>query len=70
MATAATDVSISTCTPEGEEGFEISRCVILEFLLSRSDVRLIKLGQGNFNGPATGLGIFLKEITLLFTQSY
>lgn len=61
VATASTDVS-SACTPDGEEeGFETSRCVIFEFLSSRSDVRLVKLGQGNFNGPATGLGIFLKE---------
>ena len=62
VATASTDVSISACTPDGEEeGFETSRCVIFEFLSSRSDVRLVKLGQGTFNGPATGLGIFLKE---------
>ena len=61
VVTAATDISTSACTPDAEECFETSRCVMFEFLSSRSDVRLVKLGQGNFNGPATGLEIFLKE---------
>ena len=62
VATATTDVSTSASTPDAEEeGFETSRCVMFEFLSSRSDVRLVKLGQSKFNGPATGLGIFLKE---------
>lgn len=62
VVTAATDVSTSACTPDAEEEcFETSRCVMFEFLSSRSDVKLVKLGQGNFNGPATGLGIFFKE---------
>lgn len=62
VATAATDVSTSASTPDAEEeGSETSRCVMFEFLSSRSDVRLVKLGQGTFNGPATGLGIFFKE---------
>ena len=60
--TAATDVSISACTPDAEEEcIETSRCVVFEFFSSLSDVRLVKLGQENFNGPATGLGILIKE---------
>jgi hypothetical protein len=60
--TAATDLSTSARTPDAEEeGSESSRCVMFEFFSSRSDVRLVKLGQGNFNGPATGLGILIKE---------
>jgi hypothetical protein len=62
VVTAATDVSTSACTPDAEEErFETSRCVMFEFLSSRSDVRLVELGQRNFNGPATGVGILLKE---------
>ena len=62
VATAATDVSTSARTLDGEEeGFETSRCVMFEFLSSRSAVQLVKLGQGIFNGPATGLGIFFGE---------
>ena len=57
MATATTDVSISACTPERKEGFVMP---VFEFLLSRSDVRLVKLGQGNFNDSATGLGDYFK----------
>jgi len=62
VVTAATDISPSASTPDAEEEcFESSRCVIFELISSLSDVRLVKLGQGNFNGPATGLGILTKE---------
>ena len=75
VVTAATDVSTSPCTPDTEkECFETSRCVFFEFSTSLSDVRLVKLGQGNFNGPATGLGILTREgselTTILFFAKY
>ena len=60
--TATIDAGTSASTPDAEEErFETSRCVIFEFFSSLSDVRLVKLGQGSFNGPATGLGILTKE---------
>ena len=62
MATAATDVSTSACTPDAEEeSLETSQCVMFEFISSLSDIRLVNLGQGNFNGPATGFGVLIKE---------
>ncbi|KAF8158416.1 hypothetical protein B0H34DRAFT_797808 [Crassisporium funariophilum] len=62
VAAAATDMSTSAPTPDMEEGsLETSQCVIFEFVNTPSEVRLAKLAQWEFDGPAKGLGIHMEE---------
>jgi len=58
MAVAANDNNASALTPDSEEGSETSRCFLLEFVTTVSDVKLLKLGQWEFDGPAMGNGFF------------
>ncbi|KIM43090.1 hypothetical protein M413DRAFT_26286 [Hebeloma cylindrosporum] len=61
MAVAANDNNASALTPDTEEGSETSRCCLLEFVTTVSDVNLLKLGQWEFEGPATGDGFYEEQ---------
>ena len=61
MAIAANDNNASALTPDTEEGSETSRCFLLEFVTTVSDVKLLKRGQCKFEGPATGDGFFEEQ---------
>ena len=61
MAVAANDNNASALTPDTEEGSETSRCFLLEFVTTVSDVKLLKLGQWEFEGPATGDGFYAEQ---------
>lgn len=61
MAVAANDNNASALTPDTEEGSETSRCFLLEFVTTISDAKLLKLGQWEFEGPATGDGFYEEQ---------
>ncbi|PPQ70616.1 hypothetical protein CVT25_011982 [Psilocybe cyanescens] len=58
LATAANDNDISAPSPDSEGSPGTARCVLLEFIVTPSDVHLRKLGKWDIDGPASGDGIY------------